>query len=166
MKTNSPTIFFPDEQLKQARQHTDPTADAAVAGLFAEHNFAQLNGWISTLIRNDQPVPVEFPLALSQYFARTALLPEWANRRQMQQGAAFFARHSRPILSILGCYSLPYCYAAADGAQVLWLSQRIRNDARRRLVAFCVAIAVSGRSGRGQMSRRHQAHGQLGGRPS
>jgi hypothetical protein len=133
MKTPTPTVFFPAAHLQKARLQTDTVADATVEELFAEHNFRQLNEWIAALVRNDQPVPAEFASSLSRYFAETSALPDWANRRKMQQGASFFARHSRPILSILGCYSLPYCYAAADGAQVLWLSQRIRNDARRRL---------------------------------
>jgi len=33
----------------------------------------------------------------------------------------------------LGCYSLPYCYLAKDGVQVLYLSKRLRTDASKRL---------------------------------
>jgi hypothetical protein len=133
MNQTSSRTFFPEAQLQQARRQADPVADAAVESLFAQHTFRQLNEWIAALVRNDQALPTQFPESLLSYFSRTAQLPAWANGRKMQQGAAFFARHARPALSILGCYSLPFSYAAADGAQVLWLSQRIRQDARRRL---------------------------------
>ncbi|SDL74369.1 hypothetical protein SAMN05421823_1084 [Catalinimonas alkaloidigena] len=36
-------------------------------------------------------------------------------------------------MTMLGLLSLPYCYAAADGAQVLRLSERLTNDATKRL---------------------------------
>ena len=133
MNHTSPRTFFPEAQLQQARRQADPVADAAVESLFAQHSFGELNGWIAALVKNDQPLPDQFPDALRAYFSQTVPLPGWANGRKMQQGAAFFARHARPALSILGCYSLPFSYAAADGAQVLWLSQRIRQDTRRRL---------------------------------
>ncbi len=133
MEQKSPTVFFPDTLLQAARQQTDPVADQAVESIFTSYNFRQLNEWITLVVKNNQELPVHFPEPLAAYFAQTGRLPAWANSRKMAQGAVFFARHARPILSILGCYSLPFCYAAADGAQVLWLSQRIRQDARRRL---------------------------------
>jgi hypothetical protein len=34
---------------------------------------------------------------------------------------------------MLACYSLPYCYAGADGAKVLAMSQRIQTDTLKRL---------------------------------
>lgn len=37
-------------------------------------------------------------------------------------------------MSMLGTLALPYCYAGADGAQVLFLSKRIYEDTPRRLL--------------------------------
>jgi len=51
----------------------------------------------------------------------------------MAKGMAFFWKHETEIALLLGCYSLPYCYAAANGAQVLWLTERIKKDTYKRL---------------------------------
>jgi hypothetical protein len=52
----------------------------------------------------------------------------------MAAGADFFSRHSGDILSLLGLYSLPYCYAAANGAEVLVISERVFNDPGKRFL--------------------------------
>ena len=46
---------------------------------------------------------------------------------------AFFKKYAAQIGLTLGCFSLPYCYLGANGAQVLWLTERIKNDTARRL---------------------------------
>jgi len=60
-------------------------------------------------------------------------LPPWADLRLMKAGATFFARHSETIMSLLGLLSLPYCYTAAKGAMVLYLSELIRKQTSKRL---------------------------------
>lgn len=50
------------------------------------------------------------------------------------KSALFFENHARSILAILGLYSLPYCFAGARGARVLMHSQRLRNQADKRLL--------------------------------
>jgi hypothetical protein len=51
----------------------------------------------------------------------------------MYAGSAFFVKHAEQVMQLLGLLSLPYCYAAADGAMVLYLSRRLQDDAERRL---------------------------------
>lgn len=63
----------------------------------------------------------------------TQKLPDWADQKLMDKGAAFFAVHATTILNLLGLLALPYCYAAADGARVLDLSERIKNKPEHRL---------------------------------
>jgi hypothetical protein len=63
----------------------------------------------------------------------TPELPVWANRKLMEEGIRFFERNSKNILLLLGYYSLPYCYAAADGAKVLHSTGRIVDQTRKRL---------------------------------
>jgi hypothetical protein len=58
----------------------------------------------------------------------------------MRQGSAFFARHSEMIMSLLGLLSLPYCYTAANGAMVLYLTELIRKQTTKRL--FDTAIFI------------------------
>ena len=60
-------------------------------------------------------------------------LPPWADRRLIKAGATFFARHSEVMMSLLGLLSLPYCYTAANGAMVLYLSELIRKQTSKRL---------------------------------
>lgn len=60
-------------------------------------------------------------------------LPIWADKNKIQIAQNFFHKNFRVILSLLGSLSLPYCYAAADGAKILVHSQRLLQDTRRRL---------------------------------
>ena len=45
----------------------------------------------------------------------------------------FYNRRSAYILQLLGLLSLPYCYAAADGAKVLYQTERMYKDVAKRL---------------------------------
>ncbi|OOQ56638.1 hypothetical protein BC343_19625 [Mucilaginibacter pedocola] len=67
------------------------------------------------------------------FIANAKKLPVWAEPRKMKQGAVFFSNHAEMIMSLLGLLSLPYCYNAANGAMVLYLSEKIRNDTTKRL---------------------------------
>jgi hypothetical protein len=124
---------FTDELLQSMRQQTDPAADAVIEKIFTEGKAGAVNQLMATISGNHSDLSAAFPEPVIQFFSQTADLPAWAEPKKMKEGARFFARHVQPILSILGSLSLPYCYAAADGAQVLYLSQRIRNDTRKRL---------------------------------
>jgi hypothetical protein len=122
-----------DTLLQAMRQQTDPAADEVIGKIFAEGKAGAVNQLMAAISKNHSELSAELPGPVLTFFSQTAALPAWADTRKMQEGARFFARHVQPILSILGSLSLPYCYAAADGAQVLYLSQRIRNDTRKRL---------------------------------
>ena len=61
------------------------------------------------------------------------MLPDWADARQLRCGYDFFTRHSQDLLLMLGLLSLPYDYAVANGAQVLYLSERLRDNPGKRL---------------------------------
>lgn len=45
----------------------------------------------------------------------------------------FYKQKSTYILQLLGLLSLPYCYAAADGAMVLYQTERMYKDVAKRL---------------------------------
>ncbi len=130
---NTTNQLYPVAQLDAARQQTDPIADAVIKEVFKEYSFHQLNEWLGKISVNGSPLPAQMPGPVKEYFEQTAALPAFANSLQMKQGAVFFAKYFGSVLSLLGSYSLPYCYAAADGAQVLWISQRIYQDTFRRL---------------------------------
>lgn len=129
----SSEAIFTDELLRAMRFETDPMADAVIHDLFETGKTAMVNQLLAGLSKNNYVLPCDLPKTASEYFTETAHLPLWADPKRMAAGAAFFAKHVRPILSVLGCLSLPYCYAAAHGAQVLYLSQRLQKNTRKRL---------------------------------
>ncbi|MFN3316323.1 MAG: oxygenase MpaB family protein, partial [Raineya sp.] len=49
------------------------------------------------------------------------------------RASVFFSKYENIILYLLGVLSLPYCYAARKGVQVLFLSKRLQNDTFARL---------------------------------
>jgi len=53
---------------------------------------------------------------------------------EYSQGHIFFEKYTEPILTILGLYSLPYCYAGANGARVLIQSKKIVEQPKERLM--------------------------------
>lgn len=70
---------------------------------------------------------------IADFVKTSRTLPAWADREKLSKGSSFFIRHSDTILSLLGLLSLPYCYAAADGAMVLYLTERLRDRPAKRL---------------------------------
>jgi len=128
-----PTRLFSDALLSQFRQQGDAPADAVIASVIAEGGPAALRSLMQWLGDTQALSVTDQPAAVGQFWAKYAHLPDWADSARMARGMAFFKRHAGAIGLILGCYSLPYCYLGADGAQVLWLTERIKNDTARRL---------------------------------
>jgi hypothetical protein len=128
-----PTRVFDDALLTPYRQIGDEPADAVVAKIASQQGregLAELMRYLGDI----QAVSFDSQLPEVQFFFREqGHLPAFANLPQMEKAMAFFWKHDQQIALLLGCYSLPYCYAAADGAQVLWLSERIKNDTYKRL---------------------------------
>lgn len=55
------------------------------------------------------------------------------DKKNTLKAANFYQKHQTAIGLMLACYSLPYCYLAENGAQVLAMSGRMVNDAKNRL---------------------------------
>lgn len=128
-----PTRSFSDALLSQYRQQGDAPADTVIASVVAENGPAALRSLMQWLGDTESFSLTDQPAAVADFWRQYAHLPDWADGARMTRGMAFFKRHAGPIGLILGCYSLPYCYLGADGAQVLWLTERIKNDTARRL---------------------------------
>ncbi len=125
---------YSDTILDTMRQTGDPAADKVVEYLFKNRETAALNTIFRELIYNRSLHTASLPGPVKAYFEEEAQLPVWAQPSQMKMGAQFFQKYGESILSLLGFLSLPYCYAAADGAQVLVLSKKIYEDPRQRLL--------------------------------
>lgn len=137
------TRIFSDDLMQRNRQQGDPIADAVIATIAEDGNRAAgetpavgaLMRWLGTtanLSLAASGVAEQHP-TVQAFFEQNSALPDWADPVKMAQGMTFFQKHAGQISLILGCFSLPYCYLGANGAQLLWLTERIRNDTARRL---------------------------------
>lgn len=125
-------ILYPNEQLEKFRQIGDRLADQTVTALFKDGFQPHQSEAFNALQYNHQPIPEEFPEALKQYFATVKAYQP--NAKVVEKGVAFFQEYTTEIMLCLGLLSLPYCYAAADGAKVLTFSRRIIENPERRLM--------------------------------
>lgn len=141
--------MFSVRHIELFRQQADPLADRAVESLFAwqsGYRAAMLTLERFTLNQHLQEISgLPEPLtALTNYYTS---LPAWADKQLLERASTFFSKNQADILLLLGCYSLPYCYAAAKGAQVLWLSERLRKNTYQRLMetgTFVLAVGSEG----------------------
>jgi hypothetical protein len=114
----------------QLRLKQDLLADQAVHVLVSNSHFVkEINSWES--IPNF--LPVNFPVELQRFFEFYLVKEKEFSLKEHKQAQAYFERNGDLYLAMLGFYSLPYCYAFADGAQVLVRSQRILDQIGERL---------------------------------
>ena len=112
------------------RTKQDSLADEAVADLLTDPAFASLiNAW--DCIPNQ--LPDTFPPALRNYFNYYLHKEKEFSEGEHRAAQEFFECKGDLYLALLGFYSLPYCYAFADGAQVLVRSNRILDQIGERL---------------------------------
>lgn len=122
------------QNLSAMRRRGDFFSDTFINKTFEdEAQKAAFKSLLDSLILNQQFHQLDDFYAIKEAFVRAAKLPDWAEPKLMQQGATFFGLHATAIMNLLGLLSLPYCYAAADGARVLDLSERIKNKPEHRL---------------------------------
>jgi hypothetical protein len=112
----APSRHFSDTMLSAYRLQTDSWADSLVAQTYQTGQTKAIHD----LIQNIESLP-------------QIDIPTFAEESLMNKGFRFFKEHQNNIGLLLGCLSLPYCYAAADGAMVLYLSERLRTDTWKRL---------------------------------
>ncbi|MVM35409.1 DUF2236 domain-containing protein [Spirosoma sp. HMF4905] len=128
-----PTRLFSDTLLQHYRQQGNPPADAVIAAVVDANGPAGLRSLMQWLADTADFSTKEQHRTVQTFFIDHANLPAWANPDTMQRGMEFFQKHAQQIGLVLGFFSLPYSYLGANGAQVLWLTERIKNDTARRL---------------------------------
>lgn len=120
--------------LASMRQLADQPADDLIAEVFADENQkSEYRNLLNSFSTNTDLQKTDEFYTVKEAFQSATKLPNWADQKLMKQGSAFFAAHAASIMNLLGLLSLPYCYAAADGARVLDLSERIKNKPEHRL---------------------------------
>ncbi len=123
-----------DALLDPMRQETDPLADGVVSELFGSGQVTSVNTLMRTLIENDGLPSDALPAVVREYLASSATLPTWADPHAIEVGERVFWRYGPAVISILTCYSLPFCYAAANGVKVLALTARLSTNPTRRII--------------------------------
>ncbi len=126
-------MLFSKDFLDKKRKVGDLKADRLIADIFGKGEQVVLRNSMGLLNKNEDIYSEKLPENIRRYFEENASLPDWANETLLAKGAEFFKKNGQNILSLLGFYSLPYCYAAADGAKVLYLSEQIRKNTYQRL---------------------------------
>ncbi len=121
---------YTDAIFDQLRLKQDLLADQAVQVLVSNAQFAkEINSWEFIPIT----LPANFPVEVQRYFDFFLEKQKEFLSGEHTLAQAYFERNGDLYLAMLGFYSLPYCYAFADGAQVLVRSQRILDQIGERL---------------------------------
>lgn len=119
-----------NDRLTLARQHGDPLADVAFGyirqnpALFAQ--FQQLDS-------NAALTAMELPDSLQDLLQDVEQKLKQFDRERLHAGHLVFEKYAEPIMINLAMYSLPYCYAAEQGAQVLVKSKYLLENPQKRL---------------------------------
>jgi hypothetical protein len=124
-----------DDFLAAQRLVGDPVADQVVADMFAlgTSGVEQINALLRDLVDNDDVPSLSLPASVREYFMATDL-PAWADRGAIDRASEFFYRYAPQIVTILHVLSLPTCYAARPGVQVLVRTNRMQSNVQRRVI--------------------------------
>ena len=130
MKPIKQTRQFPNELMDKLRQTGDPLADSVISKLYEIEGIEGVRAMFSWLNSSESTSSYKI---INEFIYENNTLPNFADKKLMQQAMSFFTKNQNQIGLMLACYSLPYCYAGADGAKVLAMSQRIQTDTLKRL---------------------------------
>ena len=136
MNTRKDTITgrsFSDAFLEPYRHRGDPAADRVIDEIAAQGGHASV-GPLMRFLTDYENFDLEGqPKVLQKFIGDQSSFPENTDKQQFKAGIDFFWKHYKLVSLLLATYSLPYCYAGANGAQVLWISERIKNNTFQRL---------------------------------
>lgn len=122
--------LYLNPSLDKLRLIQDPIADQAVRILIQfPENISLINNWKEI----PSVYPRDFHPELVVFFDFYKSMSLNVPNKIIERGQEFFDKKGDLYLAMLGFYSLPYCYAFADGAQVLVRSKRILDSIGERL---------------------------------
>lgn len=124
---------FSADFLEPYRHQGDPAADQVIATIAAQGGHATVGPLMRFL--TDYEI---FDLkgehnAVQEFIGSQSIFPEDIDKQKFKEGIDLFWKHYQLVSLLLGTYALPYCYAGANGARVLWISERIKNNTFQRL---------------------------------
>lgn len=126
-------ISYTNELLDRSRNIQDELADQVIAFYFPSHKKELANLLLEVSDNGYEPgetVADSFRNLWQHVFRNEDL----TDRESLKKGQQFFSKNSSDLMLLLGFLSLPYCYAAANGAEVLIRSQRIKEEPGKRLL--------------------------------
>ncbi|TDB66940.1 oxygenase MpaB family protein [Arundinibacter roseus] len=124
---------FSDAFLELYRHLGDSVADEVIEQLAIQGGFPAV-GTLMKFLTDYEKLDVDDQSNSVRNFITSQIhTTNLLENKEFANGIQFFWKHFRVISFLLGTYSLPYCYAGANGAQVLWLSERIRTKTIQRL---------------------------------
>jgi hypothetical protein len=120
-------------ELSKYRDLGDKAADEIIGQIVEQNGIASLRQLMSFLsdfqnlnFENQDPI-------IQLFLSANCSLPVFYDKKKLIRATDFYQENQQNIGLILGLYSLPYCYLGADGAKVLYMSERIKNDTYKRL---------------------------------
>ena len=120
-------------QLDKFREIGDSLADKAVQELLNSKGREGFFPFLAELQYNAQLPKTNWSSALLELWHDVMRDIEWENQAEIKFAHQISDKNLHEILHVLGFLSLPYCYAAADGAKVLINSKKIVENPGIRL---------------------------------
>ncbi|UJP64193.1 oxygenase MpaB family protein [Mongoliitalea daihaiensis] len=138
--------YYTNSYLDGLRKKGDPIADQVVLELLANPSWAEaINSW-NAIVPSSSELAKFSPLFQKFFEIYTQVSPS-LDQKKIIRAQNFFDKQGNDYLSLLGLYSLPYCYAFADGAQVLVRSKRIMDEVGQRLLETALFLLDSFKPG-------------------
>ena len=120
--------------LDQHRKSGDQPADDFVNDYFSvQEKKIKLDLALKNLIKNSDWSSFIHEIPEAKWFDETFNDFNFIQPQIRTKALQFYNKRSAYILQLLGMLSLPYCYAAADGAKVLYQTERMYKDVAKRL---------------------------------
>lgn len=123
--------MWTSEQLDKKRQQGDAKADELINTVFAQNGMVGIKNLMSFLTNAYLWDITTQPKEVQKFFKSISCS---INQKQLNKALSFYQENQQNIGLVLACYSLPYCYLGEDGARVLYLSEKIRNNTFKRLL--------------------------------
>ena len=119
-------------KLAHYRQIGDDPADQMVAALVSDQGLGVLRQLMPELSDFHQATD-KVPDIVKDLREKLSFDLDLNTKKKIIRATRFYTNQEENIGLVLGLYALPYCYLGADGAKVLYLSARIKNDTYQRL---------------------------------
>ncbi len=122
------------KDLSKYRLSGDKIADMLIEQLVAQEGIGFLRSMMPFLADFKRLDFADQPELVQVFLKQNSSFPDFFNKKELIRATDFYRENQQTIGLVLGLYALPYCYLGADGARVLYLSERIRKDTYNRLV--------------------------------